>query len=215
MNKTITCDSNPEVLRLNTFYFLSWFCIDSSDAGSSPAVRGGLFRGARDPQASGTCMSWGGTHYRTFDRKHFHFQGSCTYLLASSTDGTWAVYMSTECDAAGHCRRVQTHTRHEFIFMHLCIFSRRVYPKRLTIAFGLYICFFSTCVSWESNPQPFALLTQCSTTEPQEHTPVLYVYRSQRELKMDHIFFPNTSFWFYCTSFVYSKDCSILKIILS
>ncbi len=25
------------------------------------------------------------------------------------------------------------------------------------------------CVSWELNTQPFALLTQCSTTEPQEH----------------------------------------------
>ncbi len=134
---------------------LSWFCIDSSDAGSSPAVRGGLFRGARDPQASGTCMSWGGTHYRTFDRKHFHFQGSCTYLLASSTDGTWAVYMSTECDPEGHCRKVQTHTRYEFIFT---------------------------------------------------HTPVLYVYRSQRELKMDHVFFPDTSFWFYCASFVYPSN---------
>ncbi len=24
------------------------------------------------------------------------------------------------------------------------------------------------CVPWESNPQPFALLTQCSTTEPRE-----------------------------------------------
>ncbi len=29
--------------------------------------------------------------------------------------------------------------------------------------------FVSTCVPWELNPQPFALLTQCSTTEPQEH----------------------------------------------
>ncbi len=29
--------------------------------------------------------------------------------------------------------------------------------------------FFSMCVPWELNPQPFALLTQCSTTEPQEH----------------------------------------------
>ncbi len=27
----------------------------------------------------------------------------------------------------------------------------------------------SICVPWEFNPQPFALLTQCSTTEPQEH----------------------------------------------
>ncbi len=25
-------------------------------------------------------------------------------------------------------------------------------------------------VSWELNPQPFVLLTQCSTTEPQEHS---------------------------------------------
>ncbi len=25
------------------------------------------------------------------------------------------------------------------------------------------------CVPWELNPQPFALLTQCSATEPQEH----------------------------------------------
>ncbi len=27
----------------------------------------------------------------------------------------------------------------------------------------------SMCVPWELNPQPFVLLTQCSTTEPQEH----------------------------------------------
>ncbi len=33
----------------------------------------------------------------------------------------------------------------------------------------LYIFFVSMCVPWELNPQPFVLLTQCSTTEPQEH----------------------------------------------
>ncbi len=48
-------------------------------------------------------------------------------------------------------------------------FSRRFYPKRLTLAFRLYI-FISICVPWESNPQPFALLTQCSTTEPHRNT---------------------------------------------
>ncbi len=37
-----------------------------------------------------------------------------------------------------------------------------------THLFRLFI-FFSVCVPWELNPQPFALLTQCSTTEPQEH----------------------------------------------
>ncbi len=50
-------------------------------------------------------------------------------------------------------------------YIYIYAFSRRFYPKRLTIAFMLYI-FISTCVPWESNPQPFALLTQCSTTEP-------------------------------------------------
>ncbi len=50
-------------------------------------------------------------------------------------------------------------------------FSRCFYPKRLAIAFRLYI-FISTCVLWESNPQLFALLTQCSTTEP--HRNVLF-----------------------------------------
>ncbi len=46
-----------------------------------------------------------------------------------------------------------------FTFMHLATYS----------AFRLYIFFISMCVPWELNPWPFALLTQCSTTEPQEH----------------------------------------------
>ncbi|CAF98844.1 unnamed protein product, partial [Tetraodon nigroviridis] len=54
---------------------------------------------------SATCMSWGGSHYRSFDRKHFHFQGGCTYLLASSIDGTWAVYIRTVCDGGGGCSK--------------------------------------------------------------------------------------------------------------
>ncbi len=40
--------------------------------------------------------------------------------------------------------------------------------------------FFCICVPWELNPQPLALLTQCSTTEPREHffaLPIpIYVY---------------------------------------
>ncbi len=34
---------------------------------------------------------------------------------------------------------------------------------------AIHVLCFTMCVPWESNPQPFALLTQCSTTEPQEH----------------------------------------------
>ncbi len=36
------------------------------------------------------------------------------------------------------------------------------------------IFFVSMCVPWESNPQPFALLMQCFTTEPQEHNFIIY-----------------------------------------
>ncbi len=39
------------------------------------------------------------------------------------------------------------------LYIYIYAFSRRFYPKRLTIAFRLNI-FISTCVPWESNPQP-------------------------------------------------------------
>ncbi len=51
---------------------------------------------------------------------------------------------------------------------YLSTLIRRFYPKRLTIAFRLYI-FISTCVPWESNPQPFcaadAMLYHWATQE--------------------------------------------------
>ncbi len=50
-------------------------------------------------------------------------------------------------------------------------FSRRFYPKRLTVHSG-YICIVSMCFLG-IKPTTFALLTQCSTTEPQEHVPHL------------------------------------------
>ncbi len=42
-------------------------------------------------------------------------------------------------------------------------------------AFRLHI-FISTCDPWESNPQPFALQTQCSTTEPHRNTIDISMY---------------------------------------
>ncbi len=50
-------------------------------------------------------------------------------------------------------------------------FSRRFYPKWLTVHSGY--TFSLVCVPWESNPQPFALLTQCSTTEPHRNTVIV------------------------------------------
>ncbi len=40
---------------------------------------------------------------------------------------------------------------------------------------AIHFFFISMYVPWELNPQPFALLTQCSTTEPQEQEQELYV----------------------------------------
>ncbi len=57
----------------------------------------------------------------------------------------------------------------EGTFTDIYAFSRRFYPKRLTLHSG-YTFIIIMCVPWELNPQPFALLTQCSTTEPQEHS---------------------------------------------
>ncbi len=64
-----------------------------------------------------------------------------------------------------------------YIYIYIYAFSRRFYPKRLTVHSGytIFIYFFiSMCVPWEMNPCPFALLMQCSTTEPQEHPGCLH-----------------------------------------
>ncbi len=54
--------------------------------------------------------------------------------------------------------------------IYIYAFSRRFYPKRLTSAFRLYIFCQSLGLSQSLGIEPttFALLTQCSTTEPQE-----------------------------------------------
>ncbi len=62
-----------------------------------------------------------------------------------------------------------------FTFMHLVdalIQSNLHYIQAI-------IFIISLCVPWELNPQPFALVTQCSATEPQEH---IITYRYTRDV---------------------------------
>ncbi|XP_004430689.1 PREDICTED: SCO-spondin [Ceratotherium simum simum] len=55
---------------------------------------------------SATCATWSGFHYRTFDGRHYHFLGRCTYLLAGAADSTWAVRLVPRghCQQLGHCQ---------------------------------------------------------------------------------------------------------------
>ncbi|XP_056190274.1 LOW QUALITY PROTEIN: SCO-spondin-like [Falco biarmicus] len=70
-------------------------CLDCThlplDGEASPwlvSLRGAAAR-HRGPSAS--CLTWAGSRYRTFDGTHFHFSGECSYSLAATTDGTWAI----------------------------------------------------------------------------------------------------------------------------
>ncbi len=45
------------------------------------------------------------------------------------------------------------------------------------------------CVPWELNPQPFALLTQCSTTEPQEQANVPSYIKQERRTTLQIFFY--------------------------
>ncbi len=51
----------------------------------------------------------------------------------------------------------------EYIYIYIYI------PDIVRLYIFYLFLFISMFVSWELNPQPFALLTQCSTNEPQEH----------------------------------------------
>ncbi len=55
-----------------------------------------------------------------------------------------------------------------FFYIYIYAFSRCFYPKRLTVHSG-YNFFCQYVCSLGIEPTTFALLTQCSTTEPQEH----------------------------------------------
>ena len=57
------------------------------------------------------CSTWGQTHYRTFDGKHFDFLGKCTYALAKDCQpgsDQFSVHVENDracSDVAGSCAR--------------------------------------------------------------------------------------------------------------
>jgi len=94
----------------------------------------------------------------------------------------WIIYYIVFCIL--WCFRVKVNSVHltdhvlaEFFFfsysiyedIYIYAFSRCFYPKQLTLHSRYTLFFVSMCVHWELY---FALLTQCSTTEP--HVIVTY-----------------------------------------
>ncbi len=56
--------------------------------------------------------------------------------------------------------------------------------------------FSLVCVPWESNPQPFALLTQCSTTEPHRNIYLaIYFFIKQNKINQIHAYILLTALW--------------------
>ncbi len=66
--------------------------------------------------------------------------------------------------------------------IYIYAFSGCFYPKWLTVHSDFFI---SECVPWELNPQPFVLLTQCFTTEPQEHWCIINVFTAALHQSMN------------------------------
>ncbi len=60
----------------------------------------------------------------------------------------------------------------EVHYIYIYAFSRRFYTKQLTVDSGFAFFVIMCQGTWELNLQPFVLLTQCSTTDPQEHFPL-------------------------------------------
>ncbi len=72
-----------------------------------------------------------------------------------------------------HAQAVYTSIKYKWqrscFYIYIYAFSRRFYPKRLTVHSG-YTFFCQYVCSLGIEPTTFALLTQCSTTEPREHS---------------------------------------------
>ncbi len=101
-----------------------------------------------------------GTRQINFQDTHTHTHYLLIFGISLSLNA-WHVWNTVVTVNADWTQRTHTWLDLFYIYIYIYAFSRRFYPKRLTVHSG-YRCSVSVCVPWESNPQSFALLTQCS-----------------------------------------------------
>ncbi len=85
-------------------------------------------------------------------QKHLTFRSLAMFIRCkNAVFVTWEIWLSKDRLLSNITTRFLTVEEVTlYIYIYIYAFSRRFYPKRLTIAFRLYI-FISTCVPWESN----------------------------------------------------------------
>ncbi len=95
-----------------------------------------------------------------------------------------------------------------YIYIYIYAFSRRFYPKRLTVHSG-YTFFVITCVPWESNPQ----LLRCYNALPLSHRNTAYLSPSASRSYTHTSLTSNNWMWvfksqtFFMPHFVYTLLC--------
>ncbi len=80
------------------------------------------------------------------------------------------------------CKTVFCRTPNYIFTFFIYVFSRRFYPKRLTVYSG-YTCFVSTCVPWELNPQPLRCLRNAL---PLSHRNIRYFEEFKPSIQLKH-----------------------------
>ncbi len=87
-----------------------------------------------------------------------------TYIIVIPV--TYALYLNLQsCSLFGSPKRPSMVFTFTFTYMHLAVAFIQSDSQCIQVI-HYFVCM---CVPWELTPQHFALLTQCSTTEPQEH----------------------------------------------
>ncbi len=101
-----------------------------------------------------------------FSKRKKQFWNSNEHILSYIFFGVYEVRWRHKTVWVWHIAKLLPLLHFTFTFMHL---ADAFIQSDLQLHSG-YTFLISTCVPWESNPQPFALLTQCSTTEPHRNT---------------------------------------------